>query len=85
MLSRNPDVAHVLTAGCIDQMRDRIEAGRKTEKQQEPAPLPVKIELFYQAPTSLVPPVRCGQMLVAAAAVHSTRLWLPPLPPPRGC
>ena len=63
----------------------QIEAGRKSEKQQEPAPLPVRIELFYQAPTGLVPLVRCVQVLVASAAEHAVRLWVPPLQPPRSC
>ena len=63
----------------------RIEAGRKTGKQQELVPMPVRVELFYEPPAGSVPPVRCAQVLNAPAEKSAARLWVPSLRPPRGC
>jgi hypothetical protein len=62
---------------------ERIEAGRKGEKQQENSALPLKIELFYEPRPIAVQPSVLQNSVTLTSLVAQIRRQPPAIPPPR--
>jgi hypothetical protein len=62
---------------------EKIEAGRKGEKQQENSALPLKIELFYQPASVTLSPPAPQSWDVIPLLVAQIRKQPPAIPPPR--